>query len=136
EAAFGLDENGYTVIEAPDGQSVVWVSAIQEGGQAPLETVRDQIAQDLSLKRAQDMLFTVYDEIEEARAAFLPISDVAERYGLAMYDLELTADGSALAEIDTLPEGSDQVIVNSVFSASPDARITPAINLGSNRTVF
>src|SRR5690606_24412958 len=52
EAAFGLDENGYTVIEAPDGQSVVWVSAIQEGGQAPLETVRDQIAQDLSLKRA------------------------------------------------------------------------------------
>lgn len=136
ETAFGLEENGYAVVEGAGGQRVIWVSAIEEGGQQPLEAVRDQVAQELRLDRAEEMLFTVYDEIEEARAAFLPISDVAERYGLEMYDLELTADGAALADIETLPEGSDQTIVQQIFAASPDARITPAINLGSNQTVF
>lgn len=136
EAAFGLEENGYAVIEGAEGQRVVWVSAVQEEGQAPLEAVRGQIEQTLRLRTAQDMLFTVYDEIEEARAAFLPVEDVAERYGLDVHDLELTADGAALAGIDTLPQGSAQTIVNAVFAASPDTRVTPAINLGSNRTVF
>lgn len=136
EAAFTLEENGYTVIEGPGGQRVIWVSAIEEGGQQPLDAVRGEVEQGLKLARAQDMLFTVYDEIEEARAAFLPISEVAEEYGLELYTLDLTADGTALADIDTLPQGSAQTIVNAVFAASPDSRVIPAINLGSNRTAF
>ena len=35
-------------------------------------------------------------EIEEARAAFLPIDDVAERHGMRIYALDLTRDGAAL----------------------------------------
>ncbi|WP_332714521.1 peptidylprolyl isomerase [Pelagibacterium mangrovi] len=136
QAAFELEENGYAVIEGASGQRAIWVSAIQEEGQAPLENVRGQLEQTLSLEKARDLLFTVYDEIEEARAAFLPVAQVAERYGLEVYDLDLTADGTALAGIDTLPQGSAQTIVNAVFAASPDMRVTPAINLGSNRTAF
>lgn len=136
ETAFGLEENGYAIVEGAGGQRVIWVSAVDEGGQQPLDAVRDSVAQSLRLSRAQDMLFTVYDEIEEARAAFLPIEDVAAKYGLDMYDLELTADGAALAGIESLPQGAEQTIIDAVFAASPDARVTPAINLGSNRTVF
>lgn len=136
QAAFGLEQNGYVVLEGSNGYRVIWVSAIEEGGQQPLEAVRDQVAQSVAARQAQDILFDVYDEVEEARAAFQPISDVAERYGLEMYDLYLTADGAQLADIPTLPQGSTQTITNAVFAASPDARVTPAINLGSNRTVF
>ena len=136
EAAFGLEENGYAVVEGAEGQRVIWVSAIQEEGQAPLEDVRGDLEQALRLQKAQDLLFTVYDEIEEARAAFLPVEDVAERYGLEVHDIALTADGAALAGIETLPQGSTQPIVDAVFAASADTRVTPAINLGSNRTVF
>lgn len=136
QAAFGLEENGYAVIEGTEGQRAIWVSAIQEEGQAPLEDVRGELEQALRLEKAQDLLLTVYDEIEEARAAFLPIEDVAERYGLEVHDIALTADGAALAEIETLPQGSTQTIVDAVFAASPDTRVTPAINLGSNRTMF
>jgi peptidyl-prolyl cis-trans isomerase D len=136
QAAFGLEQNGYVVLEGSNGYRVVWVSAIEEGGQQPLEVVRDQVEQSVAARKAQDMLFDVYDEIEEARAAFQPISDVAEQYGLEIYDLDLTADGAQLADIATLPQGSTQTITDAVFSASPDARVTPAISLGSNRTVF
>lgn len=136
DAAFGLGENGYAVVDGAQGQRVIWVSAIAEGGQQPLEAVRDEIEQSVRSSKAQDLLFTAYDDIEEARAAFLPIEDVAERYGLEIHHLDLTADGAALAQIGTLPQGSQQTIVNAVFAATPDMRVTPAINLGSNRTVF
>lgn len=136
ETAFGLEENGYAVIEGAGGQRVIWVSAVQDGGQQSLEAVHDEVAQSLRLEQAEDVLFSVYDEIEVARAAFQPISDVAERYGLEIYDLELTADGSALAGIETLPQGSAKIVTDAIFAASPEARVTPAINLGSNRTVF
>lgn len=136
EAAFALDANGYAVVESTNGPRVIWVSAITEAGQAPLDVVRGQLESSLRGRKAQEILFTVYDEIEEARAAFLPVADVAERHGLAMYDLELTASGAELATIENLPDGATRTIVDAVFAASPDARVTPAINLGSNRTVF
>ncbi|WP_417581466.1 SurA N-terminal domain-containing protein [Pelagibacterium sp.] len=136
QTAFGLEENGFAVLEGSNGFRVVWVSSIDEGGQQPLDEVRDQLEQSVATRKAQDILFDVYDAIEEARAAFQPIADVAEQYGLEIYDLELTADGAQLADIESLPQGSTQTITDAVFSASPDARVTPAISLGSNRTVF
>ncbi|HWJ88435.1 MAG TPA: SurA N-terminal domain-containing protein [Pelagibacterium sp.] len=136
EAAFALDANGYAVVESTNGPRVIWVSAITEAGQAPLDVVRGQLESTLRGRKAQEILFTVYDEIEEARAAFLPVADVAERHGLATYDLELTASGAELATVENLPDGATRTIVDAVFAASPDARVTPAINLGSNRTVF
>lgn len=134
--AFQLPENGYDILEGPQGARVVWISAIEEGGQQPLENVRDEVARSVNARTAQDSLLSVYDEIEEARAAFLPIEDVASRYGLTIYDIALTQDGEALSEIENLPADSDQTIVNAVFAAAEDAQFTPAINLGSNRTVF
>ena len=136
EAAFGLEENGYTVIEGPEGARAIWVSAISEAGQQPLEAVRDEVEQALRLDRAQDLIDQAYDDIEEARAAFLPVQDVADQYGLELYEVALTRDGSQLAQIEGLPSGSTQPIVEAVFNASEEARVTPAINLGSNRTVF
>ncbi|SDG77736.1 peptidylprolyl isomerase [Pelagibacterium luteolum] len=137
DAAFALDEGGYSMInDDAGGQRVIWVSSVQEAGQQPIEAVRDDIAQSIASRRAQDMVLDVYDEIEEARAAFQPVSEVAERYGLESYDLDLTRDGAALADLDVLPPDSTQRIVEAVFAASEDAQFTPAINLGSSRTVF
>lgn len=136
EAAFALEEGDYSVIDGADGRRVVWVSSIEAAGQRPIEDVRDEIAQSLASTRAQGMLLDVYDEIEEARAAFLPVSEVADRYGLESYEIDLTRDGGALADLDVLPPDSSQRIVEAVFAASEDAQFTPAINLGSNRTVF
>lgn len=135
-AAFGLAEGEFTIIDGPIGQRAVWVSEIAEGGEQPLSEVRDQIEQRLQLSQAQDQLLIAYDDIEEARAAFAPMDDVAAQYGLAIHDMELTRDGAALEEVAALPEGAESNIVEQVFATSETANITPAINLGSNRTVF
>lgn len=135
-AAFSLSEGAYSIIDGALGQRAVWVSEVIPGGVQPLEAVRGTIEASLKLAAARDELLSIYDEIEEARAAFLPIDDVAERHGMRIYELDLTRDGAALAGVTVLPQSTHATIVNQVFSASETASVTPAINLGSNRTVF
>ncbi len=136
QAAFGLPEGGFTIIPGALGQRAVWVSEVIEGGQQPLEAVRDQIEQNLRLAAGRDRLLDAYDAIEEARAAFQPLDPVAESYGLEIHEVDLTRSGDALDEIETIPATAHETVVNQVFSASQDASFTPAINLGSNRAVF
>lgn len=136
QTAFGLDEGAFAIIGGAMGQRAVWVSDVAEGGVQPFDAVRDQLETQLRLAAASQLLPTVYDEVEEARAAFLPIDEVAERHGLTVYELDLTRGGEALAAVAELPEETFQTVVDQVFAASPTARVTPAINLGSNRTAF
>ncbi|WP_404404152.1 SurA N-terminal domain-containing protein [Pelagibacterium halotolerans] len=136
DAAFGLSEGDFTVIQGPTGRRAVWVSEVEPAGTQPLEAVRDEITQDLALDEARDLYLDAYDAIEEARAAFLPIDDVAAQYGLNVYELELTRDGDALAEVEELPDGAASQVTQSVFTASEEANITPAITLGADETVF
>lgn len=134
--AFELPENGYRVIPGVMGQRVVHVAEIEPAGQQPLAEVRDQIAAALRLAAARPLLLEVQDDVEEARAAFQPISEVADRHGLAVYRIDLTRDGAALAGIDTIPPEARANVVNQIFSSSQSAMITPAINIGAERTVF
>lgn len=136
ETAFALPENGYAVIGGALGQRAIWVSEIIEGGQQPLEAVRDTIEQSLRLAQGRDLLLRAYDDVEEARAAFQPIDTVAETYGLEVHEVALTRSGAALEEIATIPEATRETVVSQIFSASETATLTPAINLGSNRAVF
>ncbi|WP_127143626.1 SurA N-terminal domain-containing protein [Pelagibacterium montanilacus] len=136
DAAFGLGEGEFTVIDSAVGQRAVWVSQIEPGGLQPLEEVRDQIEQSLQIAQAGDLYLDAYDDIEEARAAFQPFDEVASQYGLEVYELDLTRNGDALADVAGLPEGTAGTVVEQVFGASETANVTPAINLGSNRTAF
>ena len=136
ETAFGLDEGDFAITSGAAGNRAVFVSAIDEGGQRPLEEVRDEIAASLQLSMGQSQLATAYDEIDEARAALVPVDDVAEQYGLEIYELDLTRSGQALDAVPSIPEDTRQTVITQIFNASPDAAILPAINLGANRTVF
>lgn len=135
-AAFELAEGNFTVISGALGQRAIWVSEITEGGQANLEDVRETVEQNLRIAQARDSLLQAYDDIEEARAAFLPIEDVAAQYGLEVHDVELTRSGAALADITTIPEAARQNVIDQVFAASETANITPAVNLGGNQAIF
>ncbi|GGA52536.1 SurA N-terminal domain-containing protein [Pelagibacterium lentulum] len=135
-AAFGLEEGEFAIISGAQGPRAIWVSEIIEGGVQPLDEVRDAIERSLATSRAQGLLLDAFDAIDEARAAFQPIDDVAAHFGLAIYELDLTRSGDALAEIDAIPADARSNVTQQIFDASETANITPAINLGSNRTVF
>jgi peptidyl-prolyl cis-trans isomerase D len=135
EAAFALDEGGYAVIEGAAGQRVIHVSAIEEGGEQSLDEVRDEIAQDLALDAARDEYADILDEIESLRAAFQPLSDIAERYGLETVEVPLTAGGAELEGIAGIPEDTRTRVSEEVFAAE-EGRLTPAIVLGSNHNIW
>lgn len=136
QAAFGLPEGGFTLMSGALGERAIWVSEVIDGGQQPLEAVRDSIEQNLRLAAGRDQLLQAYDDIEEARAAFQPLEPVAESYGLEIHEVALTRSGTALADIASIPPTARDTVVNQVFAASQDASFTPAISLGSNRAVF
>jgi peptidyl-prolyl cis-trans isomerase D len=135
-AAFELEEGGFAIIPGALGQRAIWVSEVVEGGQQPLEAVRDTIEQNLRLSAGRDTLLDAFDAIEEARAAFQPVDAVAETYGLDFHEVTLSRSGEALDSISTIPPTAHETVVNQVFSASQDASFTPAISLGSNRAIF
>src|SRR5690606_12600133 len=97
-AAFGLAEVGdFAIIPGIGGQRVVSVTAIEEGGTPALDEVRDEIERSLQMAAARDAYNDVLDQVEELRAAFQPLSDIAERFGLPLHEVTITASGAELA---------------------------------------
>jgi peptidyl-prolyl cis-trans isomerase D len=89
EEAFALAENEVgEPVEGRFGASLVRVTDIQPAAVQPLEEVEDAIRMEIALERATDRIRTVYDEIEDQRAAAIPLSDIAAERGLDVIRVE------------------------------------------------
>jgi peptidyl-prolyl cis-trans isomerase D len=130
-AAFGLPQGGFAVIEGVAGKRAVHVSAIEAGGEPTLEEAREQIRQNLALAEARNELADVQDQIEELRAAFRPLPEIAERFGLDVYQADLTAGGAELSVIPELAAEDRPRITQAVFKAQNE-QLTPSIALAGN----
>ena len=135
EAAFALGEGDFVVIQGAGGKRAVTVSAIEPGGQITLDEARDEIRQSLALAQARNEFVDVLDQIEELRAAFQPLPQIAERFGLAVQPVTLTASGTALAAVADVPEADRARVASAIFSAELE-KLAPTLSLGSNRNVW
>ena len=135
DAAFALAEGGYIVIPGVIGNRAVEVSKINPAGVKPLEEVRDQIAQSLKEKDAKNQYADVLDQIEELRAAFRPIEEIAERFNLDLNEVTLTSSGAELSAIASIPTDSDARVASTVFSTEM-GNLAPSIALASNLNVW
>ncbi|MGJ3264973.1 MAG: SurA N-terminal domain-containing protein [Salinarimonas sp.] len=83
EAAFALDAG---VVSEPVagrfGAALVRVTDVEPAAARPFEEVADALRTEIALDRATDRIRTVYDEIEDQRAAAIPLSAIAEERGL------------------------------------------------------
>ena len=133
--AFGLPADGFAIVDGVAGKRAVHVTAIEAGGQTSLEDARDTIAQNLALAEARKEIADVLDQVEELRAAFKPLTEIAGRFNLDLYQTDVTASGSELAVIpDLAPEDSTRV-AQAIFKATPD-QLTPAIQLAGNGNLW
>jgi peptidyl-prolyl cis-trans isomerase D len=130
-AAFGLEEGGFALIPGIGGQRAVHVSAIEAGGVAELADVRDQIAEALALTEARNELADVQDQIEELRAAFRPLTEIAERFGLDLYEADVTASGAELSVLPDLSAEDRPRVSQAIFNAT-EGGLTAAISLAGN----
>ncbi|WIJ23587.1 peptidylprolyl isomerase [Devosia sp. RR2S18] len=134
-AAFGLEEGTFALIPGVAGQRAVFVSAIEAGGEPALADVRDQIAEDLAMTEARNEISDILDQVEELRAAFRPLPEIAERFGLELYELDVTAGGTELAAVEGLPQEDRQRVAEAIFRAETDA-LTPSLPLGGSGNLF
>lgn len=134
-AAFGLDQGGFAIIPGIGGQRAVHVSAVEGGGEPTLVEAREQIAENLALAEARNELAEVQDQIEELRAAFRPLTEIAERFGLDLYEADVTASGSELTVIPDLAAEDSTRVTQAIFAAAEGA-LTPSIALAGNGNLW
>lgn len=134
-AAFGLQQGDFALIDGVAGKRAVHVSAIEAGGVPALEDVREQISQTLALAEARNELGDVQDQIEELRAAFRPLTEIAERFGLDLYEADVTAGGAELTVIPDLAAEDSPRVAQAIFKAEEGA-LTAAVPLAGNGNLW
>ncbi len=137
EAAFSLaSTDDFAIIEGIGGaKRAIFVTEIQPTHEESLDEARDEIAAQLATAAARNEVADILDQIEELRAAFRPLPEIAERFGLKVASLSLTPGAPELADVTDIPEDSRANVATAVFRAEQGA-LTPAVSLGSNRNVW
>ncbi|MCF6344083.1 MAG: peptidyl-prolyl cis-trans isomerase [Devosiaceae bacterium] len=135
ETAFSLTEKDFEIISGFDGERVIYVEKINAGGLAPLSEVSERIAQNLKLKQARELYLDYLDQIEEMRAAFTPINEIAGQYNLDIISTKISQIGDGLEQLIAVPEEGRVRIAESIFRARED-KLAPSIALGANLNVW
>lgn len=134
-AAFGLEQGGVTLVDGVAGKRAVHVSAIEPEGQPTLEEARADIVTSLGSAEARNEINDVLDQIEELRAAFRPLPEIAERFGLDVYEADVTAGGNQLSILPNLSAEERTKVSQAIFKAT-EGQLTPSIPLAGNAHVF
>ncbi len=135
EAAFGLEVGDFAIIPGVGGKRVVSVTAMEPGGQITLDEAREEIRQSLANTAARNAYIDILDQIEELRAAFQPLSQVAERFGLPVHEVTLTASGAELEGVPALAEDLRTRVATGIFAAEQD-KLAPTIAVSANNNIW
>ncbi|MFD1251603.1 Peptidyl-prolyl cis-trans isomerase D [Devosia equisanguinis] len=130
-AAFGLQQGAFTLIDGIGGRRAIHVSEIVPAGEPTLDDARDQIRNSLATAQARNEINDVLDQIEELRAAFRPLTEIAERFGLQLYEAEVTAAGTELSVLPNLAPEDRSRVSQAIFKAQ-DGQLIPAVSLTGN----
>jgi len=137
EAAFALaSTDEVAIIDGIGGNKrAIFVSEIQPTHQVTLAEARDEIAKKLATDQARGEIADMLDQVEELRAAFKPLSEIAQRFGLKIETLSLTPGGPELSAAADIPADARANVAAAVFKAEQGS-LTPTVSLGSNRNVW
>lgn len=134
-AAFGLAQGGFAIIDGAAGKRAVYVSAIEAGSVPTLEEAREEIALSLATVAARNDLGNVQDQIEELRAAFRPLTQIAADFGLDLYEARVTSGGTELSVIPNLAAEDQSRVTQAIFKAEQGA-LTAGVPLAGNSNLW
>ena len=119
DAAFTTAEGDVSApVAGRFGTSLVRVVDVEEASVQPFEQVGETIRAELALARAGDRIRTIYDEVEDQRAAVRPLAEIASERGLEVREIPavdargLGADGQPIQD---LPMG--ERLVTEIFQS-------------------
>lgn len=134
-AAFGLAQGDFAIIPGIGGQRAITVTAIEAGGQITLEESRDEIRANLAEKAARAEYVEILDQIEELRAAFQPLPQIAERFGLPLTEVKVTEGATELSAVPAIPADQYGRVSTAVFAAE-EGKLAPTVAISANSNVW
>ncbi|MBL8596122.1 MAG: peptidylprolyl isomerase [Devosia sp.] len=136
DAAFALPAAGsFTIIAGIGGKRVVAVTAIEAGGTIAYEEAKGDIAKRLATDKARAAYVDIQDQIEELRAAFQPLKQISERYGLPVTTVALTASGAELSVVPGLAEADRAKAAQAIFAAEV-GKLSATITYNANNNLW
>jgi peptidyl-prolyl cis-trans isomerase D len=134
-AAFGLAQGDFAIIPGIGGQRAITVTAIEAGGQITLEESSAAIREELAEKAARAQYTDILDQIEELRAAFQPLPQIAERFNLPLTEVKVTDGAAELSAIPAIPAEQYGRISTAVFAAA-EGKLAPTVTISANNHVW
>jgi peptidyl-prolyl cis-trans isomerase D len=134
-AAFGLGQGDFAIIPGVGGDRAITVTAIEPGGQIPLEEAREEIRADLAQKAARDEYTDILDQVEELRAAFKPLTEIAARFKLPVTEVKVTEGATELSAVPAIPADQYTKISTAVFAAT-EGKLPPTVAITANNNVW
>lgn len=134
-AAFGLAQGDFAIIPGVGGQRVITVTTIEPGGEISLEESREEIRAALAEKAARDEYTDILDQIEELRAAFQPLDQIAERFNLTVNEVKITDGAAELSAIPAIPADVYPKMSTAVFAAA-EGKLPPTVSVNANNNVW
>ena len=135
DAAFSLEPGQFAVIPGIGGSRAISVTHIEPGGDVTLDEVRDEISQQLRNQKARSAYLDILDQIEELRAAFQPLGQIAERFGLPVQQVKLTAAGTELSAVPAIAADGRSRVATAVFAATED-KLSPTVAFSANNNLW
>ena len=95
EAAFSAESGAWSEpVSGPLGWSIFHVGDISPAKPSTYESVKDDLRRTIELELAQEQIYDIQNNIEDARAGGESLADIAARYGLTLREIDgVTADG-------------------------------------------
>jgi peptidyl-prolyl cis-trans isomerase D len=127
DAAFALKPGSYSEpVKGPLGPVILYVSSVTPAKPSTFEGVKDDLRQKMTRETAQDQVYDVQNDIEDARAGGATMEEIAAKNHLSILKFsDLTAKGTNLdgEKPDTLPDYKD--LMKTVFESSEGDLIPP-----------
>lgn len=137
DAAFAAELNKPTQpVQGVFGPVILRVTEIEEAQTTAFDEIKDKLRQELALEKAGQEIFTLYDAIEDERAAGTPVAETAEKLDLVIRKLPgIDAQGQDLDGNSIVDLPAKQELVQEIFKSEPGDD-TQAVPVGNNGYVW
>lgn len=127
DAAFSAESGAWSEpVQGPLGWSIFHVGEVSAAKPSTYEEVKDDLRRKLELEMAQEQIYDIQNNIEDARAGGEPLADIAARYNLTLREIDgVTEDGKTRQGDDVeMPEDAPNML-ETAYSNGVGEQIPP-----------